>query len=88
MSRSIKDTEYRFVKDGDAFDLGGLKLVVYALPGHTRGSVGLFCPETGDFFSGDVLMYNHNFMYGHGIEWSAAPDKYIHGLFTHKQAGY
>jgi len=80
MKRSIKNCAYEFMKDGDVFDLGGLSLVVYGLPGHTRGSVGLFCPQTKDFFSGDVLMQNHNFMYGHGIEWSAPPDQYIRGL--------
>lgn len=80
MSRSIKNCEYKFVHQGDVFDLGGLTLSVQELPGHTKGSIGLFCEQTGDFFTGDVLMYHHNFMYGHGIEWSDTPDRYIHGL--------
>lgn len=80
MRRSIKECEYHFIGDGDMFDLGGLTMVVYPLPGHTKGSIGLFCEETGDFFSGDVLMNNHNFMYGHGVEWSAPPNQYIGAL--------
>lgn len=80
MKRSLTKCRYRFVKQGDVFDLGGLHLTVQELPGHTKGSIGLFLEETGDFFTGDVLMYHHNFMYGHGIEWSDTPDRYIKGL--------
>lgn len=80
LKRSISDCRYRFIREKDIFDLGGLHLTVYELPGHTKGSIGLFCEETGDFFSGDVLMRNHNFMYGHGIEWSAPPYEYVRAL--------
>ncbi len=80
MSRSIRNCEYKFVKEGDVFDLGGLTLQVYELPGHTQGSIGLFCPENGDFFSGDVLMQNHRFMYGHGAEWASPPNEYIRAI--------
>ena len=33
------------VGEGDRFDLGGLTLEVIHLPGHTAGSIGLWCPE-------------------------------------------
>jgi glyoxylase-like metal-dependent hydrolase (beta-lactamase superfamily II) len=37
--------------------LGGFALRVFATPGHTRGSVSLYCPEEQAVFSGDVLFY-------------------------------
>ena len=33
------------VKEGDVFSLGGITLRVVELPGHTPGSIGLYCPE-------------------------------------------
>ena len=33
------------VREGDAFDLGGVTLRVVEIPGHTPGSIGLLCPE-------------------------------------------
>ena len=47
------------VKDGDIFDLAGLKVEVMLIPGHTQGSVGYLISEPGSeqkhFFSGDTL---------------------------------
>ncbi len=37
------------------FDLGGLELQVIDLPGHTRGSIGLYCRERGLLFVGDAI---------------------------------
>ncbi len=33
------------IRENDVFDLGGIKLHVVELPGHTPGSIGLYCPE-------------------------------------------
>jgi len=41
--------------DGQAFDLGGLRLTVCALPGHTPGSVVFLCEEAACVFSGDAV---------------------------------
>jgi len=44
----------RRLKDGDVIPvLGGLKVV--GLPGHSSGSIGLYCPSQKLFFSGDAL---------------------------------
>ena len=39
--------------DGQVFDLGGRKLIVIHIPGHSRGSVCLFEEQTGTLFAGD-----------------------------------
>jgi glyoxylase-like metal-dependent hydrolase (beta-lactamase superfamily II) len=45
----------RVVEDGDVVDLGDRRFQVMHLPGHSPGSIGLWEPETGTLFSGDVL---------------------------------
>lgn len=80
MKMTIKNCEYRFVKDGDVFDLGGLTLKVYPLPGHTKGSIGLYCEEKKAIFVGDALCLNHVIMYGKSGNAPAAPYLYYGGL--------
>lgn len=43
------------VEEGHSFDLGGLTLVVIHLPGHTAGSIGLWCPEKRLLWVGDAM---------------------------------
>lgn len=71
MNTTIRHCEYRFVKEGDVFDLGGLTLEVYDFPGHTKGSIGLYCREHADFFCGDALMSNHELQYGKSVNVTA-----------------
>ncbi len=40
---------------GESFDLGGLVLEVLELPGHTMGSIGLYCRDRGLLFVGDAI---------------------------------
>lgn len=42
-------------REGLEFDLGGVTLRVVEIPGHTAGSIGLYCPEKRLFFSGDGM---------------------------------
>ena len=49
-------TEVVFVKEGDAFDLGGRTLEVIETPGHTPGDITLFDRENGLLFSGDCML--------------------------------
>ncbi len=51
-----KPTEIRFLREGDVFDLGGRKLEVYEIPGHTPGDIALFDREAGLLFSGDCMV--------------------------------
>lgn len=46
------------VKEGDSFDLGGLTVEVYDLPGHTLGSILLLLKEDRILFTGDAI--NHH----------------------------
>ena len=44
----------RPVQEGDSFDLGGKILEAVSLPGHTAGSIGLFCKEMRLIYLGDA----------------------------------
>lgn len=46
---------WRPVEDGDTVDLGDLVLTVLHLPGHTPGGIGLFEPQEGRLFTGDLV---------------------------------
>lgn len=48
-------TDYRLLTDNYEFDLGGIHARVIGLPGHTPGSIGLFCPEKRLLFVGDAM---------------------------------
>ncbi|MBR1496746.1 MAG: MBL fold metallo-hydrolase [Oscillospiraceae bacterium] len=71
---------FRPLEDGQVFDLGGITLKVYAVPGHTSGSVALYSPEKKAVFSGDFLMRNHHVIYSQSLKISAEPQEFIHGL--------
>ena len=43
------------VGEGTCFDLGGLSCHVVHLPGHTAGSIGLWCPEKRLLYVGDAM---------------------------------
>ena len=47
--------ELKPIGEGDTFDLGGLTLQVMHLPGHTAGSIGLWCPERKLLWVGDAM---------------------------------
>ena len=48
-------TPTRLVEEADVVDLGDRVLNVLHLPGHSRGSVGLFEEASGLLFSGDIV---------------------------------
>jgi len=45
----------RLIDEGDVVDLGDRQFEVLHLPGHSRGSIGLFEAATGTLFSGDAI---------------------------------
>ena len=47
--------ELRPVGEGHCFELGGITCHVVHLPGHTAGSIGLWCPEKRLLFVGDAM---------------------------------
>ncbi len=42
-------------QEGDLIEVEGLQLLVLETPGHTPGSICLFCPDVNVLFSGDTL---------------------------------
>ena len=46
---------YKWIKEGQYFDLGNLNLRVVSLPGHTAGSIGLIWEEERLLIAGDAL---------------------------------
>ena len=48
--------EFLTVTEGDVFDLGGLALEVYELPGHTPGGIVLLDRKDRILFSGDSIL--------------------------------
>lgn len=46
------------VHDGERIDLGDRALAIYAVPGHTPGSIVIFDPKTAVLFSGDAFGSN------------------------------
>ena len=47
--------EVHTVEEGETFELGGISAVVKALPGHTKGSIGLLVPEERILLVGDAV---------------------------------
>ena len=62
MAHSVFESRYHFVDEGDSFDLGGTRLEVVALPGHTTGSIALIDRSRKRVFTGDSVM-DHNVYY-------------------------
>jgi hydroxyacylglutathione hydrolase len=55
MENSNYKGKMNYVKDGDIFDLGGKKIEVVHMPGHTPGSIVLLDREAGICYSGDAF---------------------------------
>ncbi len=49
---------FRYLKEGDSFDLGSVMAQVIEIPGHTPGSIGLYCPDKKIFFASDGICDN------------------------------
>lgn len=79
-STTLKNCEFKFVKPGDTFDLGGLTIVVCGIPGHTKGSIGVYCPELKMVCTGDTMEDGHKLVYGQTTKISSPPQEFIHAL--------
>ena len=54
------------IEEGHLFELRGQSLQVVSLPGHSKGNIGLLCPEervlyTGDAINGSVYLFLEGF---------------------------
>lgn len=61
----MPDMAFEDLKEGDCFDLGQVHVEVYALPGHTPGSMILLIPEervliTGDACNDSTFLFDRN----------------------------
>jgi len=45
----------RLLRDGEVIEVGNLKFTVIHTPGHTKGSISLFCKDENLVFTGDIL---------------------------------
>ncbi|MDD3218945.1 MAG: MBL fold metallo-hydrolase [Lachnospiraceae bacterium] len=61
---SFMNLKVNVIEEGDVFDLGGMKLEVIELPGHTMGSIGLLDRENKILFSGDTVSLGPVYMFG------------------------
>ena len=59
---------YELLKDGQEIDLGGRKLLVCHIPGHTPGAIALFDHNTKMLLSGDAIL--KRVFYGSGVPFS------------------
>jgi glyoxylase-like metal-dependent hydrolase (beta-lactamase superfamily II) len=64
------------IRGGDVIDLGGKRLEVVEIPGHTAGSIMLLDPDERICFSGDAVN-EHLWMF---LEESLPPVIYLHSL--------
>jgi glyoxylase-like metal-dependent hydrolase (beta-lactamase superfamily II) len=55
LPRQVAASSIKDIHAGDVFDLGGVTLVAYDLPGHTAGSMVFISPEKRLLFSGDAV---------------------------------
>ena len=64
------------IREGDGIDLGGKRLEVVEIPGHTAGSIMLLDPDEKLCFSGDAII-EHLWMF---LEESLPPETYLRSL--------
>ena len=68
------------VKEGDVIDLGGRKLLVIDIPGHTPGSIALLDEDERVLISGDSVQDGNIYMFGAARDLSRYPDSMRHLL--------
>jgi glyoxylase-like metal-dependent hydrolase (beta-lactamase superfamily II) len=71
LPKNLDPSSFKDIKGGDIFDLGGITLHAYDLPGHTVGSMVFVSPEMRLLFTGDVVGTQSNKRGGSG---SSCPD--------------
>ncbi|MFK4341070.1 MULTISPECIES: MBL fold metallo-hydrolase [unclassified Paenibacillus] len=80
LKTTVKHTNYKFVKEGDTFDLGDKVLEIIHLPGHSYGCIALLDSDNKDLFSGDMVT-RHNIWYflpsDEQAPFSMAVDSYL-----------
>lgn len=52
---NVKDAKFKWMQEGDVFDLGGITLEIYEVAGHTPGGVCILDREDRILFTGDSI---------------------------------
>lgn len=73
--------DFKELKDGQSFDLGGVHIEVYALPGHTHGTMVMLIPEERALILGDACN-NSTFLFD---ENSLSVNEYRENLIQVKE---
>lgn len=73
--------DFKELKDGQIFDLGGVHIEVYALPGHTHGTMVMLIPEERALILGDACN-NSTFLFD---ENSLSVNEYRENLIQVKE---
>ena len=68
---SARSLCFHTLREGDTIDLGGHRLRVLFLPGHTPGSIGLLEEAEGILFSGDTVSCGPVYMFGAHRLWNS-----------------
>ena len=55
LRRKLNDVTFKTTEEGDSFDLGGITLEVYDIPGHTHGGICILDREDRVLFTGDSI---------------------------------
>lgn len=72
---------FRSLHDGDSFDMGGVHVEAYALPGHTRGCMIILVPEEKLLITGDAAN-NSLFLFD---QYSLTVEEYLTNLLRVKE---
>lgn len=64
LNQTVTKTRYLPIKEGDEFCLGGLTLAVVETPGHSPGSICLYCREKHALATGDSIVAHTLLMSG------------------------
>lgn len=59
LAKRFTDEDYTFYKEGEIFDLGGMKVEAIAVPGHTAGSMVFYLHGENILFTGDAIGSGH-----------------------------
>ena len=59
LAERFPEEQYRFINEGDVFDLGGVLVEAIDVPGHTAGSTVFFLPGQNLLFTGDAIGSGH-----------------------------
>ena len=78
---SFTPFEIKPLKEGDVIDLGGLKIIVYEVPGHTKDNLAFYIPERRAIFPAEGGgAPNESYPYGVQPEFLSSYQDYLNSV--------